>query len=265
MPNPSKDIVGTWSILYARFVRRAMLMRPSGQRTPGLEALVERQAARWSLAGRVGHETAPVAPQPCVAFSRLSWSDGDAVAAWVAAQLDYGLFDTAIVTEIARQRGIDESLVDELDERVRGAIDRYVADAFRRHGLTEDEYFRQLIRIVTTIGQRGRAVLVGRGAAFILSPDHTLRVLVVASASVRERRYAAARGLTPERARAQLAEEDRQRQDYLTLHFRLRQDDPCHYDLVVSTDHLSTGEAGQVIVDVFRRRFPSAPVGHAVT
>ena len=68
-----------------------MPMRTAGQGTPGIEALVERQAARWSL--------------------------------------DYGLFDTAIVGEIARQRGIDESLVAGLDERMRGAIDRYVAEA----------------------------------------------------------------------------------------------------------------------------------------
>jgi cytidylate kinase len=233
-------------------------MRTAGQRTPGIEALVERQAVRWGLVGRVGHGAAPAAPQPCVAFSQLSWSGGDTVAERVATRLDYGLFDTAIVGEIARQHGIHESLVGGLDERMRGVIDRYVADAFRRHALTEDEYFRQVVRILSTIGQRGRAVLVGRGAAFILSPDHTLRVLVVASGAVREQRCAAARGLTPDQAHAQVTEDDRQRRDYLSFHFRLRQDDPCHYDLVANTDHLAVDEAAQGIVDVFRRRFPFA-------
>jgi len=231
-------------------------MRTAGQRTPGIETLVERQAARWSLAERLAHPARVVVPQPCVAFSQLPHSGGDAIAARVAARLDYGLFDSAIVGEIARQRGIHESLVLGLDERMRGVIDRYVADAFRRHALTEDEYFRQVMRIVSTIGQRGRAVLVGRGAPFMLVPDHTLRVLVVASATVRVQRCAAAGGLTPDQARAQVAEDDRQRQDYLSFHFRMRQDDPCHYDLVVNTDHLPLDQAAQVIVDVFRRRFP---------
>jgi len=234
-------------------------MRTAGQKTPGIEALVERQAARWSLAGRLGHAAGPAAAQACVAFSRLPYSGGDAVAAHVATLLDYGLFDSAIVGEIARQSGIHESLVVGLDERMRGVIDRYVADAFRRHALTEDEYFRQVMRIVSTIGQRGRAVLVGRGAPFILSPDHTLRVLVVASTAMREQRWAAACGLTLERAHAQLAEDDRQRQDYLSFHFRLRHDDPCHYDLIVNTDHLPVEDVAQVIVDVFHRRFRIVP------
>jgi cytidylate kinase len=231
-------------------------MRTAGQKTPGIEALVERQAERWSLAGRLGHAAPAPVPQPCVAFSQLPYSGGDEVAARVAAELDFGLFDSAIVREIARQQGIHESLVMGLDQRMRGVIERYITDAFHRHALTEDEYFRQAMRIVSTIAQRGRAVLVGRGAPFLLAPEHTLRVLVVASAGVRAERCAAAGGWSLEQARAQIAEDDRQRQDFLSFHFRVRQDDPCHYDVTVNTDHLPLEQAAHAIVDLFRRRFP---------
>lgn len=231
-------------------------MRTAAQRTPGIEALVERQAERWRLAGRLEHAAAAAMPRPCVAFSQLPYSGGDTVAARVAARLDFGLFDSAIVGEIARQRGIHESLVVGLDERMRGVIERYVTDAFHRHTLTEDEYFRQAMRVVSTIGQRGRAVLVGRGAPFILAPEHTLRVLVVASAAVRAERCASAGGLSLEQARAQLAEDDRQRQDFLSFHFRVRQDDPSLYDVAVNMDHLAVDQAADVIVDLFHRRFP---------
>jgi hypothetical protein len=36
----------------------------------------------------------------------------------------------------------------------------------------------------------------------------------------------------------------------------VRQDDPCHYDVSVNTDHLPLEEAAHVVVDLFRRRFP---------
>ena len=241
---------------YAPLGSRAMSTRTGAHSTPGIETLVERQAQRWQLAERLEHPARAEMPKPCVAFSQLPYSGGDLVAARVAAQLDFGLFDSAIVSEIARERGVHESLVVGLDQRVRGAIERYVTDAFHRHALTEDEYFRQIIRIASTIGQRGRAVLVGRGAPFILAPQHTLRVLVVASAATRVERCAAAGGLTLEQAKAQVTEDDRQRQDFLSFHFRLRHDDPSLYDVAVNTDHLSLDDAAGVIVDVFRRRFP---------
>jgi cytidylate kinase len=231
-------------------------MRTGAHKTPGIEALVERQAERWRLAGRLEHAAHAAVPKPCVAFSQVAFSGGDAVAARVAAQLDFGLFDSAIVGEIARQRGVHESLVVGLDERMRGVIDRYIVDAFHRHALTEDQYFRQAIRIVSTIAQRGRAVLVGRGAPFILAPEHTLRVLVVASPAVRVQRCAAAGGLSLDQARAQVAEDDRQRQDFLSFHFRIRQDDPALYDVTLNTDHLSVEDAARIAADVFHRRFP---------
>jgi len=234
-------------------------MRTGTPRTPGIEALVERQAERWRLAAQqqqhAAHPPVPQ-PQPCIAFSQLAFSGGDAVATRVAARLDFGLFDQAIVGEIARRRGIHESLVVDLDERVRGVIERYVTDAFHHHGLTEDQYMRQAIRVVSTIAQRGRAVLVGRGAPFILAPQHTLRVLVVASPAVRVQRCSTAGSLSLDQARAQVAEDDRQRHDFLSFHFRIRQDDPSLYDVTLNTDHLAVDEAAQVVVDLFRRRFP---------
>jgi len=226
------------------------------RRTPGIEALVEHQAARWDLARHTGRTDASAGPEPCLAFSRLPHASGDTVAERVATLLDYGLFGSVALGEIARQHGIHESLVAGLDERMRGVIDRYMADVFSRHGRTGDEYFREMMRIVSTIGQRGRAVLVGRGAPFILSPEHTLRVLVVASREAREQRCASESGIPLDQARAQLAESDRQRREYLNFYFRIPQDDRCFYDLVVNTDRLGIDEAAHVVAEAFRRRFP---------
>jgi cytidylate kinase len=231
-------------------------MRAGTPRTPGIETLVERQVERWRLAAQQQRHAAesPV-PQPCIAFSQLAFSGGESVAARVAARLDFGLFDRAIVGEIARRHGIHESLLAGLDERVRGVIARYVTAVFHDHGLTEDQYIRQAIGVVSTIAQRGRAVLVGRGAPFILAPAHTLRVLVVASPAVRVQRCAAAGSLSVDQARAQVSEDDRQRHDFLSFHFRIRQDDPSLYDATLNTDHLAVDDAAQVVVDLFRRRF----------
>lgn len=234
----------------------------STARTPGIEALVERQATRWSVSRRLGTAQAADVPAACVAFSRLAHSHGDEVADRVAAALDYGLFGSGILRDIARERDTPEWLLAGLDERMRGLIDRYVGDVFR-HGGGGDELFRQVVRTMSTIGRRGRSVLVGRGAPFVLAPRHTLRVLVTAPHEVRVQRCAASRGVAPDEARRQLDADDRQRTEFLAFHFRVRHDDPCLYDLVVNTEHLGVADAARLVVEAFRARFPDAAAGPA--
>src|SRR5262245_46964914 len=75
-------------------VRRVTPMRASSPKTPGIEALVERQAERWRLTAQQHAAPLPVPqpsmPQPSIAFSQLAFSSGEWVAARVAARLDFG-------------------------------------------------------------------------------------------------------------------------------------------------------------------------------
>lgn len=206
---------------------------------------------RWQLQSRSRDENAA----PCIAISRLPGSGGVAVGRRVAEWLDYGLFGREIVEEVAREMGVDHWVVAGLDERVRTSIERYVSDAFRSQRVTEGEYLRQLARTIATIGRRGSAVLVGRGAPFILSPEHALRVLLVASRPRRIARYAEVRSLSPDRAEAALAQEEERRREFARVQFGVDYTDPLLYDLVANTGTLSFEAAAGVIIDALRRRF----------
>jgi len=226
------------------------------ERTPGIEHLIERQASRWSLERKIAGGEAERPAAPCVAFSRLPFSQGDEVAQRVAEALDYGLFGRDVMERLATQEGAAEKLVAGLEERVRSLIERYVIEIFRSQVATQDEALSQVLKVLGTIGRRGAAVIVGRGAPYVLPAEHTLRVLVVAPAAHRAARLGAARGLGSDEARQVLAVEDRTRAEFVRHHFRLQQNDAALYDLCVDSATIGVEGAVALVLEAFRRRFP---------
>lgn len=111
------------------------------------------------------------------------------------------------------------------------------------------------MRVLGTFAERGMAVLLGRGAPYVLPEERTLRVLVVASEPYRLARLQAATGLDPESARDRLIREDQQRQRFIEHYFGVCPDDPILYDLVVNTETLGTPNAARLVTHAYRKKF----------
>jgi len=215
-----------------------------------VDALVGHQLSIWEAAGR------PAQVQPCIAIASLPGAGGDEVGRLVAGRLGYGLFGREIVDQIAQQRGVSAALMRGLDDQMRSLIERYVADLLSSRPFNETDYLREVVSAVTTLGRRGLAVIVGRGAAFILDPHTALRVLVAAPIAVRVERAAKQRGLESARAQSMLREEDARRTEFVHHHFGARLDDPLRYDLVLNTGMLGLEAAANLVVEAHRTRFP---------
>ena len=142
---------------------------------------------------------------------------GDEVGRLVASRLGYGLFGREIVDQIALQRGVSAALMRGLDDQMRSLIERYVADILGSRPFNETDFLREVVSAVTTLGRRGLAVIVGRGAAFILDPHSALRVLVAAPIAVRVERTAKQRGLESAHTEAMLREEDARRMEFICV------------------------------------------------
>ena len=220
---------------------------------PRVTRLVEQQVRRWQLEER--RQSAPPAPVN-VALSRLPRSQAAELGQHVAEALGFGFFGIAIVEEMARDQGVQRELVGGVDEHVRSLIERFVVDSFRRRPFLESDYVHGVVRTIATLGQRGRAVLLGRGSAQILPPERALRVLVVAPTADRVERLAKQEDLGLDDARSRLAREDAQRREFIQHHFRVDPDDPTLYDLVVNTAVFGPEDATPVVVSALARRFP---------
>jgi cytidylate kinase len=214
-----------------------------------VDAIVSHQLARWQVGPH------PSRPLPCVALSRMPGSGGAEIGHRVAERLHYGFFGSEIVDQIAAERGISRDLLRGLDEHVRTGIERFVADTFRERNFTESDYLRDVARIVTTLGRRGGAVILGRGAAFLLPPDQALRVLLVAPRAARIERVGKERGITRDEAAAWVDREDAWREHFVRHHFALRQDDPTLCDVVLNTTTLGVETAVETVLHLMRERF----------
>ena len=212
--------------------------------------LVERQGRRWEFERRGGAHRV----SPCIALSRLPCSGGAELGRRLAERLDFVFFGIEIVDQMARELGIQRHLVAQLDERVRPAVDRYLTDSFRPSAVTESTYLHRLVRILTTIGERGRAVILGRGSCYVLRPERTLRVLVVAPRAYRIGRLAREAGIPRAAADKRLGEEDEKRREFIGHHFGVDPDNTTLYDLVVNTATLGLGSASEVAAEALRHK-----------
>ena len=219
-----------------------------------VEELANRAMRRWELSRR-SESNEP--PKPCIAISRYPGTDAAALGQRVAESLQYAFFGIELVDWIARRTGFTRQLIAGVDERIRNAIDRSVADTFRRERFTESDYLHQVVSTVTILGERGGAVILGRGSPFILSPERALRVFIVAPREQRVEQLAKQRSLSRDDAETALDREDAARREFLEHHFGRDPDDPTHYDLMLNLGTLSMDAAAALLVDAVLVRFPA--------
>jgi len=190
---------------------------------------------------------------PLVAVSRWAGAYGDEVASRVAAWLDYGLFGAESIDRLAAEPQLYARLLEGLDAAQHASIDARVATVMASAPAAP----AGLVRVVATLGERGMAVVLGRGAASILPSARALRVLVVAPVAVRAERTAQAQRIPIAEAAACVTSADGARRAALHERFGIAAEDLTHYDLVLNTESLSIEAAAALAVDALRRRFPS--------
>jgi cytidylate kinase len=217
-----------------------------------VQQLIQRQIVQRDLWKHAGGGPGP---QPCIALSRSPGSGAADLGHDVADRLGFGFFGKEILERIARDEGLPREFLEALDEHVRSGIDRFVVDAFRAGTYRESDLLRALVRTVRSIGEAGGAVLLGRGAHYILAPERTLRVLVVAPAQARLKRFAESRGLDLKEAEREMARQDEERKRFLSYQFGVEPYDPEYFDLAINTMSFSREAACNLVVSAYRARF----------
>ena len=229
-------------------------MRSSTPRS--LDQMVNRQIQRWTYDEARRRSTRF---RPCIAISRLPGSCAAELGTLVAKELGFGFFGREIVDQIARQENIARHLVEGLDERMRDTIERFVHDGFNRlPHYTESQYHTQLLRVLGRLSKRGLSVILGRGAAYALPPESTLRVFVVESRDGRIARLRKAKGLTAEEASTRIDYEQHQRRRFVLHHFGLDAEDASYFDLVVNTESLGVPATTRLVCRAYYERFPDS-------
>ena len=174
------------------------------------------------------------------------------IAKGIAEQLGFDLFHQEMIHEMALSAKVSARVLESLDEKGLSMLDDWVSAVIKQQHLWPDEYLQHLLKVVSTIGKHGNAVLVGRGANFILPQESTLRLRVIAPSTFRAQQVATAFDLPLKQAEQRILNTESDRRAFIRKYFHKEIYDPIHYDLVINTATIKLEEAVEGVCRIIR-------------
>ena len=204
---------------------------------------------------------------PTLTISRLYGSGGSEVAALVAKKLGWSLLDNAVVDAVATRMGLTVAEVRDREERVPSLVERLtavmamgsqewaspIAEAKRP---TDEQLIEVTRHIIEEAIARGPLVVVGRGTQEMLAErEDTLHVFCYAPRKALIARTIKREGVSAEEAARLVDNTNKERDQWVRLHWERDRRAHENYDLSVNTERLGIEGAADLIVVAAKRRF----------
>ena len=204
---------------------------------------------------------------PVITIAREFGAGGETVGRLLASRLHLEYLDGKIVDEVARRLKVGKEVVESYDEKTGSLLDRLLrqlatvdfstpqdmAAWVPPHGEMAWDPRKSVLAVTQEIIRRsaaaGDAVIVGRGAAFLLL-DHpeVLRVFLHAPFEFRVEALVRHEGRSADDARRYLKERDANSGAYIKQVYGHNWLGPDHYDLCLDTSRLGHERAVEVIL-----------------
>lgn len=188
-----------------------------------------------------------------ITISSEPGSRGQIISEALAKLLDYHLFNRDIIKEIADSADISTSVIESIEKERLSGIEDFIASIVNKRYLWPGVYLEHLMRVVSVIGKHGNAVIVGRGANFILPPKERLSVRIVSPIDVRIRNIAGLYNVSEEEAKKRVNMREARRKAFIRKSFNADVSDPLNYDLVINTEYISFESAIEIIRSALNR------------
>ena len=216
-----------------------------------IQQIIDEQVSKWRATG----DTKKVhdAPFSVIAFSREPGSSGQIVAKRVAETLKFDFFDQEIIQAVAESSQVRRTVIETLDEKGISSLDDMISAAENERHIWSYEYLHHLMKVIGTIGRHGRAVILGRGANFILPRKALFRIRVIAPMDAKVREVAKEMDMSDGDARAFIIKTESDRKAFVRKYFNAEIESPEHYDLVINTGNISVDSAVACILAAMKR------------
>lgn len=218
--------------------------------------LIERNLSLSKAFERFKHEPISKDHPPLITISREFGSGGSVIAEQVVKLLGkpWKVYHEEIVDRIAKESKLEKKLIQEIDEARFPLVDEMIFDFFGKQFLSLNSYTKHLVKILSQIGNRGHAVIVGRGANFLF--PFSLKIRVVGEMRERINILMKYKRVSREKATQLIEESDEKRKKFIQDVFHHDHRKAHHYNLIVKTSkHVSPEDAAHMIAELARRRF----------
>jgi cytidylate kinase len=212
-----------------------------------IHQIVEEQVRKWQIM----HSERVEKPKfPVITVSREPGSGGKLVAAGIAEKLGLDLFHQEVIHEMARSTQAETRILETLDEKRLSVLEDWISSLVHKRHIWPDEYLQHLMKVIGTIGKHGKAVIVGRGANFILPPEKRFRVRVIAPLKDRVNNVVREFNVDMEEAQRHVIKSESQRRAFVRQYFNANISDPLNYDLVINTKRSAIDAAVRAICGI---------------
>ena len=146
--------------------------------------LVEQQLAKWNLMkSERKQETAEAGS--VITISREAGCGATQIVQRLAEILGMDLMGGKIIQMVAESAEMGDKVVRSLDEKDVSLRDDWINSIFETRHLWPDQYLFHLTKVIGTIGRHGNAIILGRGANFVLPQAKTFSVRIIAPEAVK--------------------------------------------------------------------------------
>lgn len=185
-----------------------------------------------------------------ICVSRQIGAGETTIAPAVAQALGWKCFDHQMLDREVAETGINLPKITHFDEHAPGLIEAW------SHPHEAERYFDALKHVIEEYADEGNAILVGRGAGFILRGRDILHVRLIADMPFRLKRVMEIRWAAEHHAREIIKQNDHDRGAFHRKFFHLDWNDTLLYDFVVATSHVGVQGAIDSLVAIARTRWP---------
>jgi cytidylate kinase len=224
-----------------------------------MDRMVEQQLKKWRT--RIeegldvfdyGLEIEKVKGGPVITISREPGSGGSEIARKLAKDLSMDLMGGQIIQHVAESARMSRKVIESLDEKEVTLRDTLLNTLFRDRHLWPDEYLQHLTKVIATVGRYGNAILVGRGASYILPQAETFRVRIIAPLEYRIRRVMEDRKYDKAQAEQYVVKRENDHKSFVRKYFNADVTDPNHYDIIINTGKVTIEGGAAAIKAAFK-------------
>ena len=197
-----------------------------------------------------------------VTIGREMGSGGRKVGKILAEKMKIAFYDKQIITEAAKENGIDEELFKQVDEADLDSFwFEFTTDAYQQEkGETTfkemaaaDKLFMIQSDTIRKIAQKESAVIVGRCSTYILKND-SLKVFITADEPDRIARIMRFYKVDKEKAHEIMEMSDKKRENYHSYYTNQNWKEKSNYDLYINTTELGIEGAVNKIIKYLNKK-----------
>lgn len=221
-----------------------------------VEEFVQNQIKKWQTLYSV-KDRKKLAQIPVITVCMEPGAGGCLIAEQVANRMGLDFFHRDMIHKISESARISTTMVESLEKERLSGVQDFIASIVKDQYIHPSIYLDHLMKVVGTIGKHGRAVVVGRGANFIIPPKDRFAIRIIAPLDVRVENVAKRFSVPTDTAKRRVLVRENRRSAFVRQSFNADISDPIHYNLVLNTGDLSIETAVDAVVGAVMGRLKS--------